>query len=306
MSAPDLSVVILSWNTRQLVAECLEALQGARDGLDVEVVVVDNGSHDGSPDMIAERFPDVVLEPNAENRGYAGGVNQGIARATGRRVCLLGSDTRVKPGTFRALIDHLDAHPEVGAVAPPLLNDDDSYQAACMRFPTIRTALWWDTPLNHLWPESKELRRYQMKDWDHRGTREIDQPPGTCFMVRREVLDEVGVMDERLWLFFNDVDWSLRIRHAGYSIWYVEAPGVYHHEGGSTRHFQDFAGEWHRNRIHFYRKHYKVIGNFITKTVLVYVAFRQCVRIKRDLPFGKEYWAHCRGLMGQMWAILQV
>ena len=303
---PELSVVVLSWNTRQFLNECLTSLREAADGLSLEVVVIDNASHDGSPDMVEADFPEVRLVRNQENRGYAMGVNQGIRESTGRKVCLLGSDTRVRPGTFRALVDFLDGARNVGAVAPPLLNEAGSYQAASMRFPRLATALWWDTPLEHFWPESKELRRYKFEDWDHRGTREVDQPPGTCFMVPREVIDDVGLMDERLWLFFNDVDWSLRIRRRGYSIWYVEAPGVYHHEGGSTSGYEDFAPEWHRNRVSFYQKHFHALGGLLTKAVVAYVAVRQLVRIKRHVPFGKEYRDHCRVVLGQMWRVLHL
>ncbi len=303
---PDLSVVVLSWNTRQLLSECLESLRSASDGLRIELVVVDNASHDGSADMVAADFPHARLLRNAENRGYAIGVNQGIQASTGRKLCLLGSDTRVRPGTFRTLAEFLDADPTVGAVAPPLLNEDNTYQSACMRFPRLATALWWDTPLQHFWPDSKELSRYKLEDWDHHGSRQVDQPPGTCFMVPRSVIEQVGLMDERLWLFFNDVDWSLRIRRHGYSIWYVEAPGVYHHEGGSTRGYEDFAPEWHRNRVCFYQKHFHVLGGCLTKAVVTYVAIRQLIRIKRQVPFGKEYRDHCRMVLGQMWRVLHL
>jgi len=304
--APDLSVVVLSWNTKALLKACLDALRSAHDGYSVEVVVIDNNSEDGSADMVAADFPEVVLDRNADNVGYAIGVNQGISRTTGNRICLLGSDTRVRPGTFRALMEWLDTHPKAGAVAPPLLDDDGTYQSACMRFPTLRTAIWWDTPLQHFFPESKELRRYEMKDWDHHGTREVDQPPGTCFMVPRHVIDEIGDMDERLWLFFNDVDWALRIRRAGYEVWYVDCPGVYHVGGGSTKHFAHFGAEWHRNRVTFYRKHFHVIGSCLTKTVCVYIAIRQCFRVKRELPFGKEFNAHCNTILRTMWHVLQM
>ncbi|MAG55610.1 MAG: glycosyl transferase [Planctomycetes bacterium] len=305
MAVPsDISVVVLSWNTKALLQACLASLREARDGLDLEVVVIDNGSEDGSADMVATEFPEVVLERNQDNRGYAIAVNQGIRRSRGRKVCLLGSDTRVRPGTLRALAEFLDANQDVGAVAPPLLDDDGTYQRACMRFPTLLTAIWWDTPLQSWWANSTELRRYQMKDWDHRGTREIDQPPGTCFMVPRTVIDEVGFMDERLWLFFNDVDWALRIRRAGYRIWYVETPGVFHRQSSSCSRYADFASEWHKNRIHFYKKHYHALGSLITKAVAVYVVLRECVRTKRHLPFGRAYWRQCRMLLGKGWAAL--
>ncbi|MSR74111.1 MAG: glycosyltransferase family 2 protein [Planctomycetes bacterium] len=303
---PDVSVVVLSWNTQQLLRECLAALRCGHGGLNVEVVVVDNASHDGSADMVAREFPEIRLQRNSINRGYAGGVNDGIALAQGASVLLLGSDTRVAPDALRRLHDFLKANPKAGAVAPRLINPDGSIQRACMRFPSLRTVLWWDTPLQHFFPEGKELRSYQMKEWDHRGTRRVDQPPGTCLLVPRAVIDRVGVMDEQLWLFFNDVDWSLRMTKAGYELWYLDEAEVVHHLGGSTRHYVDFAAEWHRNRIRFYRKHFHSLGVLFTKTALLYVGLRQCVRVKRHLPFGAEYKANVKQIFGLMRGVLRV
>ena len=132
---PELSVVVLSWNTRQFLNECLTSLREAADGLSLEVVVIDNASHDGSPDMVEADFPEVRLVRNQENRGYAMGVNQGIRESTGRKVCLLGSDTRVRPGTFRALVDFLDGARNVGAGAPPRGHADGrTYQTLLTRW----------------------------------------------------------------------------------------------------------------------------------------------------------------------------
>src|ERR1043166_7321143 len=142
---PDLSVVILSWNTRDLLGECLEAVDASQGGLSIETIVIDNGSTDGSADLVAASFPRPRLVRNAENRGYARGVNQGLALAAGRKICLLGSDTRVAPDALSRLCAFLDAHPEAGAVAPRLVNPDGTTQRACMRFSRFLTALWWDT-----------------------------------------------------------------------------------------------------------------------------------------------------------------
>lgn len=305
MAVPDLSLVILSWNTKPLLRECLTAVREGRGGLGVEVVVIDNASHDGSADMVAAEFPEVILERNAENRGYAGGVNQGLRRASGSRVGLLGSDTRVAPDALPKMAAFLDDHPEVGAVAPRLVNPDGTLQHACMRFPSLTTVCYWDTPLQALFPRARELQRYQMKDWDHRGTRRVEQPPGTCLMLPRDVLDELGPMDERLWLFFNDVDWAMRLARLGYELWYLDEAEVVHHLGGSTRHYADFAAEWHRNRIRFYRKYWHGLGTFLTKSVLVYVALRQCVRLKKHLPFGAEYRAQCAQVLRLLAGVLR-
>lgn len=295
---PDLSLVILSWNTKDYLRACLEHVRAGTGGLRTQIVVIDNASHDGSADMVAAEFPEVELHRNAENRGYALGVNQGLSLSRGRTVGLLGSDTEVTPEALPRLLAFLDAHPEAGVVAPRLLNFDGTTQRACMRFPSLATALTWDTPVHRLWPDNPELRRYEMRDWDHRGTREVEQPPGTCLVVTREFLDVVGPMDGRLWLFFNDVDWMLRARRAAFEVWYLDEAEVRHHLGGSTKGYADFAAEWHRNRVRFYAKHFGWPGSFLTKLAAVYVALRQCVRISRELPFGPEFRSHCRGILG--------
>lgn len=302
---PDLSLVILSWNTKGLLRECLQAVQASDGGLSLEVIVIDNASADGSADLVVAEFPEVLLERNATNTGYARGVNQGLRRASGRKVCLLGSDTRVAPDALARMAAFLDAHPRAAAVAPRLINPDGSIQRACMRFPSLRTVFWWDTPLQRWFPGGSELRRYQMKDWDHRGTREVEQPPGTCLMLPREVVEAIGPMDEALWLFFNDVDWALRMRRAGREIWYLDEAEVVHHLGGSTRHYTDFAAEWHRNRIRYYRKHHHLPGVALTKSALVYVALRQCWRIKKDIPTFAEWRRHAKEILKMAWGILR-
>ena len=303
-SAPRLSVIVLSWNTKDLLRACLAALGRGLDEISSEVIVVDNHSDDGSPEMVEAEFPEVRLRRNPENRGYAIGVNDGIEWARGWAVCLLGSDTEVDPGTMPALLKDLEQHPTWAAVAPPLEGFDGGRQQACMRFPRLRTALFWDTPLQHFLPDAKELRRYQMKDWDHRGSRPVDQPPGTCLMLKRAVFQEIGVMDPKLWLFFNDVDLCKRIWEGGYEIHYREVPPVKHHEGGSTRHYASFAIEWHKNRIRYYRKHFGFRGAWLTKTVMLYAAVRQCCRMLKDLPLGKEWWGQSRQILRMSWQLL--
>lgn len=300
----DVSLIILSWNTKDLLRACLDSLPRGLGRLRSEVIVIDNASHDGSADLVAREFPEVRLVRNAENRGYAPAVNQGLALGRGRHLCLLGSDTEAHERCFESLVAHLDAHPLVGAVAPRLENPDGSVQRACMRFPRLGTALWWDTPLQHFFPNARELRRYQMKEWDHRGSRAVDQPPGTCLMVRRAVLERVGPMDPRLWLFFNDVDWALRIRRAGYDIHYLDGPSLLHHLGGSTRHYADFGPEWHRNRIRYYSKHFHTAGRVTTKLALVWVALRYLWQVRRNVESWADWRPHAGGIVKSMLQML--
>lgn len=303
---PDLSIVVLSWNTKDDLRTCLAAIRAGQGTLRIETVCIDNASSDGSPDMVAAEFPEVRLVRNAENTGYARGVNQGIREARGFRICLLGSDTQVFPDALPKLVAELDRRPDLGAVAPSLVNfDDGAVQRACMRFPRFRTAFWWDTPLQAWFPNGRELRRYQYKDFDHLSSREVDQPPGTCLVLLRTTVDRLGPMDERLWLFFNDVDWSLRLRRMGLKSYYLAEAKVRHREGGSTRKYADFGAEWHRNRIAFYRKHWGIAGAFLTKLVLVYVAVRQGVRVHAELKSFAASKPHFATLWQTLWGILR-
>ena len=254
--APRLSVVVLSWNTQDLTLACLCALRDDRVEHSREVIVIDNASEDGSAAAIAAQHPEVQLVVNDENRGYAGGHNQGAALARGDYLCTLNSDTEVDPGALDMLVDFLDANPRHGAVSPRLVNMDGSVQRACMRFPGLVTALCYDTVFGKFWPGSVVERRYFMRDFDHVHSRDVDQPPGAVFVVRREEFEAMGGLDEELFLFFNDVDLCRRLWKSGRRIHYLAESSVRHHGGASTRGFQRFVVVWHKNRLAYYRKHY--------------------------------------------------
>ncbi|MBK8974699.1 MAG: glycosyltransferase family 2 protein [Planctomycetes bacterium] len=253
---PELSVVVLSWNTRELTLACLRALFAEAPRHTREVIVVDNGSEDGSADAIAAAFPQVRLECNADNRGYSGGNNQGAALARGEFLCLLNSDTEVRAGALDALVDWLVEHPEYAMAAPRLVHPDGRVQTACMRFPGLLTAACFDTWLGRFWPGSWIDRRYHMRDFDHLSSRDVDQPPGACCVMLTAEYRDGGGLDERLWLFFNDVDLCRRLWRRGRRIRYVAEAEVMHHVGASTRGFRKFVVMWHRNRLAYYRKHY--------------------------------------------------
>lgn len=266
----ELSVVIPSWNTRELLRACLASVREAEKP-DTEVIVVDNGSADGSADMVERDFPEVVLVRNAENRGFAGGCNQGIALAKGELVLLLNSDTEVRGRALARLCEFLRASPEYGAAAAKLVNPDGSVQRASKRFPGLATALWYGTPLERWFPENSEVRRYFMRDWDHASDRDVEQPPGACLMLTRAALDRVGGFDEELWLFYNDVDLSRRLAAAGFRTRLVADAEVMHHEGASTRNFTRFVPVWNENRLAYYRKHHGRLGGLWVKACVALV-----------------------------------
>lgn len=257
--APVLSVVIPSWNTRDYLARCLETLDLARKPT-TEVIVVENGSTDGSAEYVAEHWPHVRLIRNAENQGFARGSNQGLREARGRYVLLLNTDTELFPDSVARLVEFLETHPAHGAVAPRLVHRDGRTQRTVQALPTLKTALFFSTPLERWFPESAELRRYFLRDWDQESSRDVDQPPAAVLLLRREVLERVGVFDEDLWLFYNDVDLAIRMRKAGFRTHYLAEARVVHHVGGSTSKFADFLTVWQRDRLRFYRKHHGWLG----------------------------------------------
>jgi hypothetical protein len=282
-----LSVVIPSWNTKDYLAACLAHLAAAEKP-SCEVIVVENGSSDGSLEYLRAEHPEVQVIANARNEGFARGSNQGMRAARGRYVLLLNTDTEVAPDAIARLVGFLEQHPEHAAVAPRLVNRDGSTQRTVQEFPTLATALFFSTPLERWFPNSRELRRYFMRNWDQESSRDVDQPPAAVLLLRREVLEQVGLFDEELWLFYNDVDLAKRIRAAGHRTRYLAEATVLHHVGGSTRKFADFVATWQRDRLRYYRKHHGRIGGLWLKACVTLTFFEwaaaQLVRRLRGRP----------------------
>ena len=268
MIPPVLSVVVLSWNTKALTLACLRALFAETPKHAREVIVVDNGSHDGSADAIAAAYPQVTLIRNAENRLYSAGNNQGAFAGKGEFVCTLNSDTEVRPGALDRLVDFLRDNQDYGAVAPMLVDPDGSVQRACQRFPTILSALCFDSWWGKWWPGSWIQRRYLMEDFDHRTSRDVPQPPGACFCMRRDEYVRMGGLDETLSLYYNDVDLSKRLWRAGRKVRYLTDAVVMHHRGASTKSFSKMLVLWHKNRLAYYEKHYGTFGAMWLRLVI--------------------------------------
>lgn len=259
---PHLSVCIVNWNTRDDLRECLQALtkhpfmHGAQ-----EVIVVDNGSHDGSAAMVAAEFPEAVLIANPANESYARGTNQALARATGDLLLLLNPDARVTPGALDTLAETLAAHPEVAAAAPRLVYEDGKTQPSVRGFPDPLPLLCDILKLSRLFPNSPTVGAYRMAYFDYDKPGPAPQPMASCFLIPRRVYETVGGMDERFPLFWNDVDWCLRARDAGMLPWYTPAATVVHAVGGTTTRTRGVrrvaVWESHRALLRLYHKHYR-------------------------------------------------
>ncbi len=280
-AAPKVSVVVLSWNTRELLAACLETVRATAREVALECIVVDNASADGSAELVAQRFPEMTLLRNARNEGYAIGNNLGAARARGEHLFLLNSDTELRPGALAALVAFLDAHPGHGACAPRLERPDGSPQPSCKAFPRLATAVFFDTVFERWFPGNREIPRYFMKDFDHAHTRDVDQPPGAALLVRRALWEELGGFDPELWLFFNDVDLCRRIAQRGLLRAYVAEARVLHHEGRSTAQFPRFGAIWHRNRLAYYRKTWGWRGTLLARLMTWVRGREELARLRR-------------------------
>jgi hypothetical protein len=284
---PVLSVVIPSWNTREYLAACLAHLAAAEKPA-TEVIVVENASSDGSLEFLRTQHPEVRLVVNAKNEGFARGSNQGLAVARGRYALLLNTDTEVAPDAIARLVRFLDEHADYGAVAPRLVHRDGTTQRTVQEFPTLGTALFFSTPFERWFPRSAELRRYFLRDWDQESSRDVDQPPAAVLLLRKAMLDRIGLFDENLWLFYNDVDLAKRMRAAGWRTHYLAEARVVHHVGGSTRKFADFVATWQRDRLRYYRKHHGRFGAWWLKACVTFTLVdwlvTQLVRRVRGRP----------------------
>ena len=226
-----LSIVILTWNSRALLEACLAALPAATAPLATEVIVIDNGSLDGTAEMLAGRR-DVVTIVNATNRGVAPARNQGLRAARGEFVALLDVDTEAAPGAFATLVARLRAEPEVGLVGPKLVDPDGRLQYSCRRFPTLVDKLCRRLPARF---GRALIDDVELRSWDHAGVRSVDYVIGACQVIRRAALDQVGLLDENIFYGPEDVDLCLRMQRAGWRVEYVPQAVVMHLERRITR-----------------------------------------------------------------------
>jgi hypothetical protein len=225
----DVSVIIVSYNTKTYLRECLTSFFDDPSPLVREVIVVDNASSDGSTEMVKTDFPGVTLIANPSNLGYAKAVNRGIEKAGGRYLLILNPDVEVNPESIRGLRSFMERTPDAGITGGKLLNPDGTLQMSCRTFYTIQIVLLRRTFLGWLFPRSRLIREHLMLDWDHNSDREVDWVIGACMMVRREAYENVGGMDERFFLYLEDVDWCYRMKKHGWKVHYVHSGSMKHH-----------------------------------------------------------------------------
>jgi GT2 family glycosyltransferase len=248
----DLSVVIVNWNTRDLLRDCLGSVLKAGTGIRMEVLVADNASSDGSQAMVLSRFPTVRLIESPVNLGFAGGNNLALRQAQGRHVLLLNSDTLLVGDVLREAVDWLDTHPRAGVMGPLVRNADGSPQASCSAWPSLGNLALQLVGITRV----ARWDSYRLTGWDRSTARRVDVVSGAAMFVRRAAMEEVGLLDESFFFFGEETDWCRRFARAGWEVVFVPLASVTHFGGGSVgrlNHRRDVMLTEGTTRLH--RKH---------------------------------------------------
>ncbi|VAW38232.1 Glycosyl transferase, family 2 [hydrothermal vent metagenome] len=260
-----LSIVIVSWNTKDLLEACLRSVYGYPLDQPFEVWVVDNHSKDDSVAMVRAQFPQVELIASEDNLGFAGGNNQAIPHCQGEYILLLNPDTEVKPEALNALVAFMDSQPDAGAAGSRLLNADGSLQPSCNPMPTLGREFWRMFYLDKLIP----LGVYDMEKWDVAEPREVDVLMGASMLLRKEVLNTVGLLDEGYFMYSEEVDLCFRLQKAGWRLFWVPQSQVVHYWGQSAKLvLAKMFLQLYRGKLRFFRQHYGRLTVFFYKIVL--------------------------------------
>jgi GT2 family glycosyltransferase len=251
-SSPEVSIIIVSWNTREDLLACLASIKREVRGVDHEVLVIDNGSRDGSPEAVRREAPWTTVIENGGNLGFARAANQGLRRMRGRYALLLNPDARLRAGALEILVAFMESHRNAGVAGGQLLNGDGSRQNSIANFPSLATELLNKSLLRRFSPET-----FPGKERVHPGPLEVDSVIGVCMLVRGEAIGRVGLLDESYFLFLEETDWCWRIRKAGWKTYHVPAAEIDHLQGRSAGTVKKRARvEYYRSRYLFFRKHH--------------------------------------------------
>jgi GT2 family glycosyltransferase len=267
----DLSIIIVNWNTKDLIHNCLVSIVQETTGIHFEIVVVDNGSQDGSVEMLKEHFPKIILIENEENVGYSKANNQGISHSTGRYVCLLNSDTVILENALSKMVHFLDENPSTGATTCLLINPDGSDQfGSALGETNLVYMLSVETGLYRKYPRSRIWGKPFLSYLDHRKSHELEVCPSAVIVIRKEVFKTVGGLDEKI--FFGVIDWdfSYRIRKAGWKLYFFSDSRVIHYGGKSKSPIrQELLMKDYRSQYYYFSKHYGIFQTNLFRALII-------------------------------------
>ena len=282
----DISIIIVSWNVRELLRKCLYSVIGIQSSvkslLNTEIIVADNASSDNTVEMLRAEFPNVRVIENRENVGFGRANNKALAVAQGRYLFLLNPDTEIRPGALQTLYDYAEAHPRVGMIGPQLFYGDGTRQSSRRRFPTLATAFLESTKLQQWFPRNRVLTQYYMRDTRDDATQQVDWINGAAMFVRRKLYDQIGGFDEQFFMYSEELDWCYRAKKASWEIVYLPTAQITHYEGKSSE--QAAARRdiyFNTSKIRFYRKYRgafvaEILRAFLLLTFVYQIAEEGC------------------------------
>jgi GT2 family glycosyltransferase len=253
-----LSIIIVNYNTEKLLKGCLESVYASANGTPLDIWVVDNNSRDNSMPMVKSQFPSVQVLENPSNVGFSKANNMVISRSRSEYILLLNPDTLVMGDAIERMLTFMNKHPEVGIAGCKVLNRDGTLQLACRRsIPTPKAAFFRLMGLSLLFPKSKTMAQYNMTYKSPDQTHEVDAVSGAFLMIRRKVVEDIGLLDERFFMYGEELDWCLRAKRAGWTVMYHPDAQIVHYKGESTKYNNRRASyEFYRAMYLFHKKHF--------------------------------------------------
>jgi len=264
----QLSIIIVNYNVREFLANLFDTLYKAIEGIEAEIIVVDNASADGSQEYIKQNHPGVILIENQVNGGFSKANNLGLKRAKGKFLLLLNPDTLVREDTFRVMMEYMESDSSIGMAGCKILNPDGTLQLACRRsFPSPWVSFCRITGLSSIFPKSPLFARYNLTYLDENQSYEVDAISGSFMMVKREVYEKMGGLDESYFMYGEDLDWCLRVQKTGYKVHYVHSTQIIHYKGESTKRSSIDETRHFYNAMHLFVKK-NLSGSFLVKLML--------------------------------------
>jgi GT2 family glycosyltransferase len=262
------SVIIVSWNTRAYLLQCLESLTAGARRYPQEIIVVDNASSDGSPEAVARQYPHVQLIQTGANLGFACANNIGIRHSTGRYLCLVNSDVKLFPDCITRLVDYCEQHPEVALAGPRVWGGDGQLQRSCRGFPTLWNMSCRALALDTMLPQCAWFTGYSLSHWAHDTTRSVEILSGCFWLARRQAVEQVGELDEGFFMYGEDMDWCRRFRAAGWDLMFVPEAEAIHYGGASSASAPvRFYVEMQRADLRYWKKHHSLVAYWLYRGI---------------------------------------
>lgn len=273
----DISIIIVSWNAKGYLDDCLRSIIQETIGHNAEIIVVDNASSDGSPDMVQKKYPNVTLICSESNLGFAKANNLGIKQSTGKYIFLINSDVTLIKACINQMIAYMEQHSAIGILGPKILDKNGEHQRSCMEYPTLWNTFCRTFALDVCFPQSRIFGGFLMTYWPHNDVRRVDTLNGCFWMVNRNALNQVGLLDERFFIYGEDIDWCKRFRAAGWDVVFFPGAQVIHYGGASSSNAPvRFYVEMYRANLQLWKKHH---NRFEQLGFLLLVWIHQILRV---------------------------